>query len=896
MIADDTPLADIAIIPASLHKPLERLELRTVNDLLTHYPRRHEDRTQFDRFPSGETEMPVCVRGVITKTALKRFGGNRKMFDATFEEIEAGALSSPLILRWYNMHYIQKLIAVGQTVIVYGRTRLRGRNLCIEHPEFEIADEGETAGENLNMNRIVPIYPATEGITQRILRRVVFDVLSDTKRMETPLPEELIDSSRLEALKAIHFPNSLEQLETARRHLVLTEFFGIQLIVAQRRARTLSASGAPHCGPGKLLDGFLANLPFPPTGAQKRAIAEIRRDLASDHPMNRLLQGDVGSGKTLVALSAMLLAVESGCQAALMAPTQILAEQHYLNFCRLLEPLGISVALRTGARKEESGGSIMGSSRVSRDESGAPALFVEYPNDLPEAISYSRRSLPHFERPWAKYAISFSTRNRRKLTPEARDIVLDCLIHWKDKRYELYAACVMPDHVHLLIEPFVKDRNDKGDPVFYSIAEILHTIKSLTAHQINKLERMTGSVWQEESFDRLVRSERDLQEKYHYIVQNPWESDVVTSEEGYQWVWFPGCEKAVARAATSSASRRLQQASGLPSPARSHAVSAQILIGTHALLYDSAQNDLPGLGLVVIDEQHKFGVLQRAKLISRNPAPDVLVMTATPIPRTLTLTAYGDLDVSILDELPPGRGRIRTELRENGKLRDPDKFKEYLASGRQAYIVCPVIDESETKEVKAAAVEFEKWSKFLAPLKCELLHGRIAPDEKDAIMRRFRDGKTNVLVATTVIEVGIDVPNATVMIIENAEKFGLAQLHQLRGRIGRGSNTSYCILLAGTADETALEKLRVLARTSDGFEIAEADLELRGPGDILGTAQSGFPPLKIGNILRDGDLMRLAREAASRIVSADPKLSAPENQRFRLFSVESSHKLLSHVS
>ncbi|HEY5752985.1 MAG TPA: ATP-dependent DNA helicase RecG [Chthoniobacterales bacterium] len=699
MIADETPLTDIATIPVSLHKPLERLELRTVNDLLTHYPRRHEDRTRFDRFPAGETETPVCIRGVITKATLRRFGGYRKMFDATLEEPEAGALSSPLILRWYNMHYMQKLIAVGQTIIVYGRARLRGKNLCIEHPEFEIADEGEVAGENLSMDRIAPIYPATEGITQRALRRVVFDVLSALETLETPLPEGLAEISRLEALKAIHFPESFEQLETARRHLVLTEFFGLQLIVARRRARTLAAPGAPHCGPGKLLDRFLAQLPFPPTSAQLRAITEIRLDLASGHPMNRLLQGDVGSGKTLVALSAMLLAVESGCQAALMAPTQLLAEQHYLNFCRLLEPLGISVALRTGARKEESAGM------------------------------------------------------------------------------------------------------QGGD----------------------------------------------------------------------------------ARSPQPAAERR----------------PPQILIGTHALLFDSAQNDLPTLGLAVIDEQHKFGVLQRARLISRIPAPDVLVMTATPIPRTLTLTVYGDLDVSILDELPPGRGRIRTELREDGKLRDPDKFREYLRSGKQAYIVCSLIEESETqdgKTKKAATAEFRKWSQFLAPLKCELLHGRIAPDEKEAIMRRFRDGETNVLIATTVIEVGIDVPNATVMIIENAEKFGLAQLHQLRGRIGRGSGTSYCILLAGTGDDAALEKLRVLVRTSNGFEIAEADLESRGPGDILGTAQSGLPPLKIGNILRDSDLMRLARETATRIVSADPELSSPENQRFRIFSVESSDKLLSHVS
>jgi ATP-dependent DNA helicase RecG len=438
------------------------------------------------------------------------------------------------------------------------------------------------------------------------------------------------------------------------------------------------------------------SLPFPLTGAQHRAIAEIAADLAAPRPMNRLLHGDVGSGKTLVALSAMLLCVESGQQAALMAPTQILAEQHYLNFRRLLEPLGLSVALRTGARREEA------------------------------------EPLP------------------------------------------LFAA---------------------------GAAE---------------------------------------------IPQN-----------------------------------------SLSSP--------QILIGTHALLYEKA--GVEDLGLAVIDEQHKFGVMQRARLRNQGAAPDVLVMTATPIPRTLTMTLYGDLDVSTLDEMPRNRGKIVTAVRDPAKLPDAVKFlREQLAGGRQAYIVYPLIDESEKLEAKAAATEFAKWREMLAPFSCELLHGRIPPDEKEATMQRFRRGETQALIATTVIEVGIDVPNATLMLIENAERFGLAQLHQLRGRIGRGEHKSYCILLSASDDAVSLEKLRTLERTSDGFEIAEADLRLRGPGDILGTAQSGLPPLKIGDPVADHELMRLARNAAFLIFERDPKLERPEHQRYCRLLADTQRLLLAQVS
>jgi ATP-dependent DNA helicase RecG len=321
----------------------------------------------------------------------------------------------------------------------------------------------------------------------------------------------------------------------------------------------------------------------------------------------------------------------------------------------------------------------------------------------------------------------------------------------------------------------------------------------------------------------------------------------------------------------------------------------QIIIGTHALLYESVS--FSNLGLAVIDEQHKFGVAQRARLTSREPAPDVLVMTATPIPRTLTMTIYGDLDVSTIDEMPRNRGKIVTAVRDELKLPEVLTFlRGQLETGRQLYVIYPLIDESEKLDVKAAAAEYEVWQQRLHPFRCELLHGRIPAPEKREIMERFRRGETNVLISTTVLEVGVDVPNASAMLIENAERFGLAQLHQLRGRIGRGEHKSYCILLTSAQAKETSEKLAVLEKTSNGFEVAEADWELRGPGDLLGTAQSGLPALKIGNLKTDAHLMRRARAAAMSIFQADPRLEASENQRFRRLIVEQHGRTFSNVS
>jgi ATP-dependent DNA helicase RecG len=688
----ETPLAELDVMPLPRARQLERFGLNTVGALLLHFPRRYEDRTQFDRFPAETGDRAVCVCGIVKKTTLRRIRGGQRMFDVLLEEENAGAFGGRLVCRWFNSPWVEKMIAQGHTLVVHGRPKLSGTNVVIAHPEFEVVEDD--AEQSIHLKRIVPIHAATEGLSPRLLRRIVWDVL---ERLEDDVIEQLVPPAldrmpRSWALRQMHFPKSWEDLAKARKHLVLEEFLAMQLAVSAKRAELKSERGEPHCGPGELMRRLHGSLPFPLTGAQHRAIAEIRDDLASERPMNRLLHGDVGSGKTLVAMSAILLCVEAGFQAALMAPTQILAEQHYLSFRRLLEPLGIRVSLRTGARREDAA-------------------------DMP------------------------------LFSPQA----------------------------------------EGGDS------------------------------------------------------------------------------------------------------------QPQIFIGTHALLYDGA--GFSRLGLAVIDEQHKFGVMQRARLRGQGTVPDVLVMTATPIPRTLTMTLYGDLDVSTLDEMPAGRGRIVTVVRSVEKLPDAVKFiRTQLDEGRQAYIVYPLVEESERLEAKAATAEFEKWRELLAPMQCGLLHGRVPPEEKDAVMTAFRQGETKALIATTVIEVGIDVPNANCMLIENAERFGLAQLHQLRGRIGRGAHKSYCILLTTGNDAEALEKLGILGKTGDGFEIAEADLRLRGPGDLLGTAQSGLAPLRLGDLFRDAELMKLARNHAFLIFERDPKLELPENAGCRTLLAGNRRAVLFQVS
>ncbi len=671
ILAANTPLEGLEWVPRQRLAALRRLGLLTLGDLLRHFPHRYEDRKKFDRFPDQASETPVCLYGIVRKTVYRRFGAKR-IFEARIEDESAGVLGSPLVCRWFNMPWVKNLITGDQTIVVFGKPRLRSNQVVMEHPDFEVIEDD--AERSVHFDRITPVHPAGDGITPRLLRVLIHRALEETDLATIPLlwPGTSI-SSRV--WHAVHFPESTEEQETARRELVREEFFALQLIVCSRHAALRGSGGIVRRGTGKLWQAVKDSLPFDLTGSQERVMREISKDLAAPHRMNRLLQGDVGSGKTLVALHAMLQVAESGWQAALMAPTQILADQHYQNFRRLLDPLGISVVLRTAA---------------NRTGEALPGLNESSPDGA--------------------------------------------------------------------IPPLV--------------------------------------------------------------------------------------------------------------------------VGTHALLYDGAQ--IGPLGLVVIDEQHKFGVLQRSRLIARGDAPDVLVMTATPIPRTITQTLYGDLDVSILHDKPEGRGKILTAVRDSSKLPEiVDFLRKKLAEGRQAYVVYPLIEESEKLEVKAARAEFEKWSQVLAPATVGLAHGRLDADEKDRVMRDFRDGRISVLVATTVIEVGVDVPNACLMLIEEAGRFGLSQLHQLRGRIGRGAEKSYCILLQDEPGELAKAKLAVLESTGDGFLIAESDLQLRGPGDLLGTAQTGLPPLRLGNLLRDGELMTEARAAARSLLDTDPLLSASEHAPLR---------------
>jgi ATP-dependent DNA helicase RecG len=674
LLPADTPLDRVAWIPRSRLPNLARLGIRSLADLLHHFPRRHENRSTFSRFPDFETPEPVTLCGTIGKVTARFAGSNRKIIEADLWEDREQILARNIRLRWFNAHFVQKMLSEGDRVVVHGKVRLRSRLPVMEHPDFEVIEED--AGPSIHFGRIVPVHPAGEGITPKALRTWIFHALEQTDPVTlAPLlpatcPEH---DGYAAALRTMHFPESMEVLAAAREAIVLEEFFRVQAVLVSRRQEIRSLPGSAKLSAGNLARELRAVLPFSLTDAQEKALSEILADLRAPTPMCRLLQGDVGSGKTIVALFAALEAIEAGYEAALMAPTQILATQHFQTFQKLLAPLRIPLRLRTSGRSE-----------------------------------------------------------------------------------------------------------DTPDPLFAR----------------------------------------------------------------------PGC------------------------PA--------ITIGTHALLYEGTTFEK--LGLVIVDEQHKFGVMQRARLIRRGKAPDLLVMTATPLPRTISQTVHGDLDVSVLREKPAGRGRVITAVRGSKKLPEITAFlRERLAENRQAYIVYPLIEESDSSALKAAVSEGAKWSAALSPHRVEILHGRTPPEEKEAIINRFRSGQTAVLVSTTVIEVGVDVPNATVLLVENAERFGLAQLHQLRGRIGRGAHKSYCILVTSTPDPLPGDRLEILEKTNDGFEIAEYDLQLRGPGDLIGTAQSGLPPLRVGDLLRDAHLMTRARKLALDLFQADLLLASPSSCRLRAF-------------
>lgn len=666
------PITCLRGVGAERAQLLGRLGITRIGELLLHRPRRYEDRRKLVAIRELKAGEAATVRGKIIAAGGKNFRhGARRLFECVLDDGTAH-----LHLRWWRAQpWMENYFVRDREVLAFGKTgSLRPRTF--EHPETEFIESGED--DFIHVNRIVPVHPLTEGITARVMRSLIWRALEHyaaaltepewERRLAAQPPPDLSPPSvvaldqwpRARAIRQLHFPDELADAEAARQRLALDEFVALQLEILSRRKRFEARAGARPCaGTNRLIKPFLAGLGFPLTPAQTRVLREIRNDMGGAHPMRRLLQGDVGSGKTVVAAATALMAVESGFNVALMAPTEILAAQHHHNFSRWFAPLGVPVALHTGANK------------TSARPAAAPSSHPAPP------------------------------------------------------------------------------------PTLY--------------------------------------------------------------------------------------------------------------IGTHALVARGFV--LSRLGLVVIDEQHKFGVAQREQLVRKGNYPHLLVMTATPIPRTLGLTLYGDLDLSLIDRPPAGRGAIKTFLRSSARRPQVWAFlRQQLRLGRQAYVVYPRVEDN-ADGLKAVTKEWKGLREQLAPFRIGLLHGRLKPEENERTMAGFRNRTLHVLLATSLIEVGVDVANASVMLIENAEAFGLSQLHQLRGRIGRGTETSYCILLSDAPDPTARERLQTLVETTDGFRIAEADLRLRGPGELLGQQQSGLPSFRFGSLADDLLLVQQARGLAAAVLA-----------------------------
>ncbi|GLU44654.1 ATP-dependent DNA helicase RecG [Allomuricauda sp. NBRC 101325] len=669
------------------------LGIETYRDLLHLFPNRYLDRTSYYKInqlqPSG-ADVQIVGKIIHLKTVEQKRG---KRLVASFVD-ETGQME----LVWFRGHkWIRENLKLNEPYVVFGRVSKYGSTFSMPHPEMELLRNHEQ-GLKIAMQ---PIYPSTEklsgkGITNRVVSNMVQQLILESKGnfpepLSRPILEELKLISKADALFNIHFPKNQELLAKAQFRLKFEELFFVQLqLISKKLLRKQKIKGMPFGEVGEHFTEFFENhLPFDLTDAQKRVIKEIRNDLGSNAQMNRLLQGDVGSGKTIVALMCMLLAIDNGFQACLMAPTEILATQHYNGLKELLQPMDLKIALLTGSTKK------------------------------------SERTLLH-----------------------------------------------------------------------------------------NQLEN--GNL--------------------------------------------------------------------------------NILVGTHALLEDKVQ--FKNLGLAIVDEQHRFGVAQRSKLWHKNNTPPhILVMTATPIPRTLAMSLYGDLDISVIDELPPGRKPIKTVHRFDGNRLKVFRFiKDEIAKGRQIYIVYPLIQESEAMDYKDLMDGYESIVRdFPQPeYQISIVHGQMKPADKDYEMERFLKGETQIMIATTVIEVGVNVPNASVMIIESAERFGLSQLHQLRGRVGRGAEQSFCILMTGNKlSEDAKTRLQTMVGTNDGFEIAEVDLKLRGPGDLMGTQQSGMLNLKIADIVKDNQILKTARYHAIQLLKNDPRLEKEENAPIlRAFSKMMANKTI----
>ena len=659
---------------------LGKKKLKTVEDMLYFLPRRYEDRRSVKKISQAQIGSRETVIGEVINAQVQQYR-RKRVFEVTIDDG-----SGQLTAKWFkgNTAYLRKTFKKGARVIFTGEVREFIFAKDIIHPDFEILDgEDENTDNLLHFKRIVPIYSETEGLRQKYIRKIMMEVVEGySQYISSPIPKEICERQRLAdinySIRNAHFPELDQDMDLfndmkspVHKRLVFDEFFFFELGMALKKKGYVLEKGISFETDGKLHEKFCRILPFKMTDAQKRVIEEIKADMGSVYPMNRLLQGDVGCGKTVVSMAAMVVACENGYQAAIMAPTEILAEQHYSNIKEWAEMLGLKVAILTGSQK----------------------------------------------------------------TQERRDI-----------------------------------------------------------------------------------------------------SQKIESGE------------------------------------------ADIIIGTHALIQEGVE--FKKLGFVVIDEQHRFGVVQRAALRSKGTNPDVLVMTATPIPRSLAMTVYGDLDISVIDEMPPAKKPIRTKLfYEKSRGRVYEILRKELKKGNQAFVVYPLVEESETLDLKDATRMAEHLQKDIFPeYRVRLIHGRMKGAEKEEIMADFSGGRADILVSTTVIEVGIDIPQASLMVIEHAERFGLSQLHQLRGRVGRSDIPSYCILLASYArSDTSRKRLRIMEETNDGFRIAEEDLVIRGPGEFMGTRQSGLPDFRVANILRDGRILNEARKEAFSLVENDPSLEKPEH-------------------
>jgi ATP-dependent DNA helicase RecG len=669
-----TPLTNIKGVGPSRAAMLEAKGLASVEDLLGYFPFRYEDRSNVKTIAQL---APGEMATVIAEVRSARLSGFKRKALGLFEARFSDASRATLAGKWFHGGYLANVLGEGLKVALFGRVEFDSYSgeLVMLHPEFEILSGDDEDGEaSLHTGRIVPIYEAVSKLTTRVLRVLTHRLFAELPPEEDRLPEHIRRRfkypDRWTAIRETHFPPPESDLRLlnayrtqAQQRLIFEEFFWLECGVALKRAKARTLPGIAFEIGDRVREQVKAMLPFKPTEAQKRVIKEIAGDMKEPHPMNRLLQGDVGSGKTIVAAEAAVIAIENGYQVALLAPTEILAAQHGFYFRQILSKLGYVTVLLTG---------------------------------------------------------SFNSREKAQL-------------------------------------------------------------KKLVAEGL-----------------------------------------------------------------------------------------AHVVVGTHAILEKDVE--FKRLGLAIIDEQHRFGVLQRLGMVQKGVTPDVLVMTATPIPRTLAMTLYGDLDVSVIDQLPPGRKPILTKHYTADAVEQAYSFmKRQIGEGRQAYVVYPVIEESETQAMKAAQKMHEHLSREVFPdLSVGLMHGRLGGDEKEAVMQRFKEGRTHILVSTTVIEVGVDVPNATVMVVEQAERFGLAQLHQLRGRVGRGGAQSYCILVTEKMNDAARERIRTLVESTDGFYISEMDLKLRGPGEFFGTKQSGLPSLRVANILRDADILEIARREAVDFIARPP--------------------------